>query len=57
METANAGVGGVSVSTERTKLCLPATRLPQKEDFPSERAWEWVVGSGRTNDEGLGGVK
>ena len=54
---ANAGVGDVCVSTERAKLCLPASRLPQKEDFPSERAWEWVVGSEPTNDEGLGAMK
>ena len=47
----------MSVSTERTKLCLPATRLPLKEDFLSECAREWVVGSEPTNVEGLGGVK
>ena len=41
--------------TERAKLCLPANHLSQKEDFSSERAWEWVVGSEPTNDEGLGG--
>ena len=29
----------------------------QKEDFPSERAREWVVGAEPTNGEGLGGVK
>ena len=29
--------------TERAKLYLPASRLPQKEDFLSERALEWVV--------------
>ena len=43
--------------TERAKLCLPASRLSQKEDFPSEHAQEWVVDSEPTNDEGLGGVK
>ena len=43
--------------TERAKLCLPASRLPQKEDFPSEHAQEWVVDSEPTNDEDLGGVK
>ena len=42
---------------ERAKLCLPASHLPQKEDFPSERAQECVVGSEPTNDEGLGAVK
>ena len=42
---------------ERAKLCLPPSRLSQKEDFPSERAQEWVVDSEPTNDEDLGGVK
>ena len=43
--------------TERAKLCLPASRLLQKEDFPSERDQKWVVDSEPTNDEDLGGVK
>ena len=43
--------------TERAKLCLPASHLPQKEDLPSERAHEWVVDSEPTNDEDLGEVK
>ena len=54
---ANAGVGDVCVSTERAKLCLPASGLSQKEVFPSERAGEWVVGSETTKDEGLGEMK
>ena len=43
--------------TERAKLCLPASYIPQKEDFPSDHARELVVGSEPTDDEGLGGVK
>ena len=41
----------------KDKALSPSQRLPQKEDFPSERAREWVVDSEPTNDEGLGGVK
>ena len=43
--------------TERAKLCLPASRLPQKEDFPSEHALEWVVDWEPTYDKDLGEVK
>ena len=50
-------VGNMLEPTERAKLCLPASHLPQKEDFPSERAQEWVVDSEPTNDEDLGEVK
>ena len=43
--------------TERAKLYLPASRLPQKEDFLSERALEWVVDWEPTYDKDLGEVK
>ena len=51
------GVGKDVGAHREGKALSPSCRLPQKEDFPSERAWEWVVGSESTNDEGLGGVK
>ena len=53
---ATAG-GKMLEPTERAKLCLPGSHLPQKEDFSSERALEWVVDWKPTNNEDLGGVK
>ena len=50
--TDSAGVGGVSVSREGKALSPSHPSTP--EDFPSERARDWVVGSERTNDEGWG---
>ena len=59
METTSKPLQGVgkNVGAHREGNALPASRLLQKEDFPSERTQEWVVGSEPTNDEGLGGVK
>ena len=39
------------------KALSPSHPSTLKEDFLSECAREWVVGSEPTNDEGLGGVK